>query len=178
MTHAVGKQKGLTLLEILIALLVLSIGMAGLGALMLTALSNVHSSSQFSLASAVALDFEERLWFEIANRSATNPESLNNEGCLTESHIQGVRSALITHWSSTEPMQDWDWTSAERLQATGLVLALDEDDDFDAIPSDSKSGIHWQVIPFSVEWEESRFELEDGMERFAGSIVLVCRPVF
>ena len=58
-------QLGLTLLEVLIALLILSIGLVGAAVLMVQSLQNTHSSLHTSLASAAALDFEERLWLDL-----------------------------------------------------------------------------------------------------------------
>lgn len=55
-------QRGLTLIEVMIALLVLSIGLIGIAALTLFGLQSVHSSYQSSLASVIALDAEEWLW--------------------------------------------------------------------------------------------------------------------
>ncbi|TVP81515.1 type IV pilus modification protein PilV [Thioalkalivibrio sp.] len=53
---------GFTLLEVLIALLVLSVGTLGCVALQLNALQATHSAYQRSLASLIAADAGERLW--------------------------------------------------------------------------------------------------------------------
>ena len=63
--HAVHSQRGLTLLEVLIALLVLSIGLIGAAVLTVQSLQNTHSALYTSLASAAALDLEERLWIDL-----------------------------------------------------------------------------------------------------------------
>ena len=63
-------QRGLTLLEVLIALLVLSIGMVGMAALHVNSLQNTHSAYYRSLATTIALDFEEQLWLALANDSS------------------------------------------------------------------------------------------------------------
>jgi len=176
----VRAQQGLTLLEILIALLVLAIGMAGLGALMLTALTNVQSASQFSLASAVSLDFEERLWYEVAHRSATNPGSLSSQGCLTDSQIREVavgENGLVAQWTAEGSFGGWEWTSSDRFRAPGLDLEVDFEN-LSSQSSESNSGISWQIIPFTVQWTETRFGLQDDQEQFNALITIVCRPVF
>jgi type IV pilus assembly protein PilV len=53
---------GFTLLEVLVALLVLSVGTLGCVALQLNALQATHSAYQRSLASLIAADVGERLW--------------------------------------------------------------------------------------------------------------------
>jgi type IV pilus assembly protein PilV len=65
---------GFTLLEVLIALLVLSVGMVGVAALSVQSVQNVHSSLQASIATAAALDFEERLWLDLGGRSSGCPD--------------------------------------------------------------------------------------------------------
>lgn len=60
------RQRGFTLLEALIALLVLSIGMLGVAAMQLKALQGAHAAYQRSIASLAAQDVQERLWAEMA----------------------------------------------------------------------------------------------------------------
>jgi len=57
---------GFTLLETLIALVVLSVGALGCVALQLNALQATHSAYQRSLASLIAADAGERLWAGLA----------------------------------------------------------------------------------------------------------------
>lgn len=57
-------NQGVGLIEVLVTLLVISIGMVGLSALYLSGLQAAHSSYLRSLASAAALDFEERTWIQ------------------------------------------------------------------------------------------------------------------
>ena len=56
-----GSQRGFTLLEVLIAMVVLSIGLLGVMALQANMLSYSHSAYLTSLASVKALDLEERM---------------------------------------------------------------------------------------------------------------------
>ncbi|WP_444989463.1 type IV pilus modification protein PilV [Halomonas mongoliensis] len=62
------RAKGFTLLEALIALLVLSIGMLGVAAMQLKALQGAHAAYQRSIASLAAQDAQERLWAEMADK--------------------------------------------------------------------------------------------------------------
>ena len=56
------KQRGLTLVEVLVTVLVLSIGLIGIGLLQIQAIQFANSSYHTSIASTASLDFEERLW--------------------------------------------------------------------------------------------------------------------
>jgi type IV pilus assembly protein PilV len=74
----VPSPNGFTLIEVLIALLVLSIGLVGLAVLTIQSLQNTHSSLYTSLASAAALDFEERLWLDLGRRASGCPDPNTN----------------------------------------------------------------------------------------------------
>jgi len=55
-------QIGVSLIEVMVALVVLSIGLMGLSLLQMRALQSTHSAYQATLASVIASDAEERLW--------------------------------------------------------------------------------------------------------------------
>jgi type IV pilus assembly protein PilV len=60
---------GFTLIEVLVTLLLLSLGVLGSAALQLKALQTTHSAYQRSLASVLAIDAGERLWLGLAQGS-------------------------------------------------------------------------------------------------------------
>lgn len=57
-----GKQQGMTLLEVLIALIVLSIGLLSIASLQLRSVQFSHASYERSMAVISANDMVERLW--------------------------------------------------------------------------------------------------------------------
>lgn len=61
------RQRGFTLIEALVALLVLSIGMLGVAAMQLKSLQGAHAAYQRSIASLAAQDAQERLWAQLAD---------------------------------------------------------------------------------------------------------------
>lgn len=65
------RQRGFTLIEALVALLVLSIGLLGVAAMQLKSLQGAHAAYQRSIASLAAQDAQERLWAELENNSGT-----------------------------------------------------------------------------------------------------------
>ncbi|MEQ5803218.1 type IV pilus modification protein PilV [Halomonas sp. H10-9-1] len=61
-----GGEQGFTLIEALIALLVLSIGLLGVAAMQLKSLQGAHAAYQRSIATLAAQDAQERLWAQMA----------------------------------------------------------------------------------------------------------------
>lgn len=59
---AASRQRGVTLIEVMIAVLVLSIGLLGVAAMQLKALQSSSHSYQRSLATLAAQDAVERFW--------------------------------------------------------------------------------------------------------------------
>ena len=145
-------QCGLTLLEILVALLVLSIGMAGMAALYLNSLQNLHSSLNRSLGSAIALDFEERLWIALADESLS--------GCPNGDPIAAT---LQAHWRSPSSSAGWD-LDGEILLRPPVVSV---------IAGESVSNGNSTTIPLTVNWVESRLD-DEGT--FAHVARIPCRP--
>lgn len=66
-------QHGFTLLEVLIAVLVLSVGVLGLAAMGLKGLQSTGVAYQRTLATAAAQDGVERLWAELWSDNTTCP---------------------------------------------------------------------------------------------------------
>ncbi|MGM0988535.1 MAG: type IV pilus modification protein PilV [Pseudomonadota bacterium] len=65
------RQQGFTLIEALVALLVLSIGLLGVAAMQLKSLQGAHAAYQRSIASLAAQDAQERLWARMAEAGDT-----------------------------------------------------------------------------------------------------------
>nr|WP_298058037.1 type IV pilus modification protein PilV [uncultured Halomonas sp.] len=61
-----NSQRGFSLIEALIALVVLSIGLIGVAAMQLKALQSATAGYQRSVATLAAVDAQERLWAELA----------------------------------------------------------------------------------------------------------------
>lgn len=59
-------SRGFTLIEVLVALLVLSVGLLGTAAMQLQSLQGAHAAYQRSIASLAAQDAQERLWAKLA----------------------------------------------------------------------------------------------------------------
>ncbi len=160
---------GFTLIEVLVALLVLTIGLVGLAALNLTSLKSAHSSYYRSIASTVALDFEERLW----QRGA---ETLSQPGqCLSASEIDDVRDELIEQWGLAPG--DSGEIGIPNLTATVGAPVL-------GTRTRAASGVgswtdQWVDITLTLTWTESRFANEGALtERFDYAVRMPCVSQF
>tara|TARA_R110000850_G_scaffold238631_1_gene363265 strand:+ start:824 stop:1261 length:438 start_codon:yes stop_codon:yes gene_type:complete len=95
MTH----QRGFSLIEALIALVVLSIGLIGVAAMQLKALQSANAGYQRSVASVAAVDAQERLWAELAtlapNETCENIDSSSVEAEWREHWFQDDESTPL-----------------------------------------------------------------------------------
>ncbi len=159
--QAAAVQKGFTLIEVMIALAVLTIGLTGLAAMQLTSLQYVHSSHFRSMASTIAMDFEERLWLRLADNDLL--------GCPDATAAVGSPAAeLASHWNRTAVGADWDWSTANMLRIPGLIIT----------PGTPVPGVSVVEIPIVLSWSEARFgDRESTTETFTYNVRIQCRPV-
>lgn len=88
-------QKGFTLLEVLIAVLVLSIGLLGVAAMQMKSMQSAHLSYQRSIANLAAQDAVERLWIALGSTSNECPDPADT--------LYPVKDAWTGHWSDKLP---------------------------------------------------------------------------
>ena len=146
--RSTSSQNGFTLIEVLIALLVLSIGLVGLAALQLTALQRAQSSFYVSVATAAALDFEERVWVALAGKTGS--------GCLKQSDFNSIATDLKSHWETT--------TNLDRI---GIP-------EFDATAVAGTPTADYVPVDLTLAWGEEGTRLED--EEFKYTLRAACRP--
>lgn len=92
------RQSGFTLLEVLVAILVLSIGLLGLAGLMASSIRNNHSAQQRTQATWLAYDVIDRMR---VNRPAAIASSDNYNVALgAASGSAGLAGADITDWKT------------------------------------------------------------------------------
>ena len=137
-------QRGVTLIEVLVTLLVLSIGLVGIALLNLNSLKFAHSSYYTSVASSVALDLEERLWVALGSRE---------EGCLDLADVTGVINDINALWSDPDASEVGVPTLDVELRTPLFNLAFTE-------------------VPITMSWSDARFA--DGESEFAFSARAVC----
>lgn len=77
------KISGFTLLEVLVTLVIMSIGLLGLLSLQLRSLQYTHSSYQRTLASIYAKDAAERMWTNLSNPTSVSLPTLPTGWSIT-----------------------------------------------------------------------------------------------
>lgn len=94
------RQSGFTLLEVLVALLVLSIGLLGLAGLMASSIRNNHSAYQRTQATWLAYDMIDRMR---VNRAAAIASTEDYDIAIgtAASGSAGLAGADVTGWKAT-----------------------------------------------------------------------------
>ncbi|HKX54778.1 MAG TPA: type IV pilus modification protein PilV [Xanthomonadales bacterium] len=159
------KNAGFTLIEVMIALAVLTIGLTGLAAMQLSAMQFSHSSHYRSLASTIALDFEERLWLDLAdNIFACDPVD-DWAGKVAELATDWNRAYLEAEQSDGDEDNEGADVSRYMLRIPGLVIE----------PGEATFAGSVVEIPVSLSWTESRFgDTESTTETFDYTVRIQC----
>ncbi len=140
---------GVTLIEVLVALLVLSVGLVGIASLNLFGLKSVHSSLQSSTASVIALDLEEWLW-----------EALGNDQLDTRAACEIVLTDFRGQWFANNDAER-SWLPAGSLVGTCSDVVL------------GSQGDCWIRVEFDITWTEQRLA-ENGAETFSHAVQVPC----
>lgn len=125
-------NKGFSLLEVLIAVLVIAFGLLGMAALQLKTVQNSHSAYQRTVASIIAMDAAERLWINLALNqnidTVVKPSWRNSSaGLLSFDDIQNDLNFICTVQNSCTITVSW---SEKRLadvanQKSTFVYTID-----------------------------------------------------
>lgn len=83
-----GRNTGFTLLEVLVAILVLAFGALTITALHLKSMQSAHVSYQRSMATVAGQDMIERLWVEMATNPPDCPNGAGLDGVIDAWHLQ------------------------------------------------------------------------------------------
>lgn len=161
-------QSGLSILEVLIALVILSIGLVGLAGMHMNSLQYVHSAYFRSLASSIALDFEEKTWREIAKTGVTD--------CLDVSPDGTAFATLAADWRDRTVLPDDHWTGwggTKQAKMPSLVI--------EAVDS---MGTIYSETPVTISWSDARFDGTDDLaivdeagmdEEYLYNVRLICK---
>lgn len=114
-----GSQSGFTLIEALIALLVLSIGMLGVAAMQLKALQGAHAAYQRSIASLAAQDAQERLWASMATSADLT--------CPDVTVVNGENKPWVAQWENFLPGLNNDPLGTPTDCEFSITLSWDEE---------------------------------------------------
>ncbi|MDI5983511.1 type IV pilus modification protein PilV [Halomonas sp. M4R5S39] len=114
-------MNGFTLLEVLVALLVLSFGFLGVAAMQVKSMQAAHVSYQRSIATLAAQDAGERLWAELAN---------NPPVCPTTNTGDAWSVAWYGEWSQLLPGLVHDGSTISKNDCTYTITVEWQDDRF------------------------------------------------
>src|SRR5690554_126054 len=143
------RSRGFSLIEALIALLVLSIGMLGAAAMQLNALQSAHIAYQRSIATLAAQDAQERLW-ALVDRD--NDDQLI---CPDASEVASLEAVWLTDWNERKFLPGFSGKSAIAPE-----------------PGAPVSGNC--VFKITVSWDEER--VDEGAEPFIYRVRLPGEP--
>lgn len=160
---------GLTLIEVLIALLVLSIGLVGLSSVHLLSLKAAHSSYYRSLAATAALDAEELAWSLLAKNLDSADPYATGKVCVDE---------FITDFTGAiENQIETKWRASGGLPSSlGINVTLLSPAPVNRADSDNNGtwADQWRDLDVEFTWLETRFEAASNQESFVHTIRLPC----
>jgi type IV pilus assembly protein PilV len=91
-----GAQEGMTLIEVLVALLILSVGLLGAAALQLNALKYTDSARMTSQASFIAYDMMDRIRANAAADYTVTPPTSRNLSVTRDQDLYDFTSNIIS----------------------------------------------------------------------------------
>lgn len=146
----VFKARGFTLIEALVALLVLSVGLVGLAMMQVKAMQSSHVAYQRSVATIAAQDMVERLWIELG-RSA--PASIVCPEATDVVADSDPEKTILEQWHDR-------WVQ----KIPGLTMNSSGTDDTVIRSSPSDSDYVRCKYTITVRWQDERFDGEDVSE--------------
>lgn len=136
--------KGFTLVEALVALLVLSIGLLGLASMQVKALQSAHAAYQRSIASLAAQDAQERLWATLANKT----DSSGAITCPTSSDASTIQSVWHSEWEDYLP------SFSDSSAISAVTGGADCDFNIDVVWSEGRFGGGDEAFSYTVRLPE------------------------
>lgn len=95
-------QRGFSFIEVLIALVVLSIGLIGVAAMQLKALHSANAGYQRSVVTLAAVDAQERLWAELVRDDAESCAGIDIEADWKAQWFAGSGSNPLSNVNEQE----------------------------------------------------------------------------
>lgn len=121
-------SKGFSLIEVLIAMVILSIGLLGLAGLQVAGMKNNHNAYQRSQANVMAYDIADRMranMVAVAAGAYNDGTAAANPNCLTTTKCTPAEMA-------GHDLSEWNAALAAQLPEGEGVVCLDDDADTDA----------------------------------------------
>lgn len=110
-----NSQRGFSLIEALIALVVLSIGLIGVAAMQLKALQSATAGYQRSVVTLAAVDAQERLWAELAQLTSADDCSVVTPQQARAPSSESVEEQWKNWWrddDASNPLRSVNWENS------------------------------------------------------------------
>lgn len=116
-------QRGFSLIEVLVTMVVVGIGLLGIAALQTKSLQHAYASHQRTLATIQANDLVERLWAGVCSIGDSHPDAAANR--------ETIRDEWIATWQNDARMPGWSGALEYDDSATPplYVVTIDWTDD-------------------------------------------------
>jgi len=163
-------NKGLTLVEILITVLILSIGLLGLAGLQVNSMKNNHSSYLRTQATIMAYD--------IIDRMRANPNAVTDtiKSYIATNNTPGVVTACTTDADTCTPtnmahtdINQWRTELAAQLPGGLGAVCLDSSPDDGNDPSDAECSNSGDIYAIKIWWTDDRTATNPTLKRFVTS---------
>lgn len=126
------RQRGISMMEVLITILVLAIGLLGLASLQMTSLKQNNQSLQRSLATLLAYDMSDRMRanpLAIADAWYDNPTAEEFADCNTTTGCTPIEMV-------SNDFFQWNQALADVLPNGQGFVCIDSEPDVDVVPAD------------------------------------------
>jgi type IV pilus assembly protein PilV len=90
-----GTQRGVTLIEVLVALVVIAVGLLGVAAMQTVSLGNAHGSNHHTLATTIAYDALEKARVDLDGRVIT--------GSVPSDILQSIEQGYVARYADRFP---------------------------------------------------------------------------
>lgn len=117
------QHKGFSLIEVLVAMVILAIGLLGLASMQTVSMRNIHSAYMRSQASVLAYDMLDRIRAN-ANQAVTTTSYLINFGIVAPSSSDCTSSACTPSQMAAYDLSRWKTALANTLPSgDGRIVA-------------------------------------------------------
>lgn len=153
-------QGGFTLIEVLVALLVLAVGVLGMASMQLKAMQSAHAAYQRSIATMAAQDMVERLWMQLG-KQAVDTGSIE----CPDASDTAYNTEFGTPDATDTVLEEWHSEWVEFIP----TLVKDNAGEAGTDTVNRESGCKYTV---TIKWQDERFLGED-----VSSLVYVTRVI-
>jgi len=170
-------QSGVSLIEVLVALVLISIGLLGISASQLTSLKLTLSAYQRSQATVLANDIADRLRANISEAEKTSSKYLTaipngvNHGTDCVSYTGALSNSCTSEDMAEQDVFDWQQRIAQELNGVGIICRDNSPNDGSSAVSHSCDALAASPLVIKLWWDDDR-DPDTAAQLFATSVEL------